>query len=169
MLRPLYQLKLDKFICPKDIAFLADGFRFVELGCGQTRVWQPTILHTDSMNDNSNTYTTAVSVIPEETSSSTSNVVRAITCRRESNVIFWATEDGLVFACNISGSAPENQHLFVGAAYLKFLYFDDQGLILAYGNLDDGVTARKVSRTGQKRGLPVPRNRRGVGGWPTLD
>jgi hypothetical protein len=81
-------------------------------------------------------------------------------------------EDGSVFAHDISGPEPEKQLLFVHGkgcgSGIRFLYFEDQGSILACGDFRQRFTARRVSRRRHKG--DSPRDKRGWEvGQPLID
>ncbi|KAK4237441.1 vegetative incompatibility protein HET-E-1 [Achaetomium macrosporum] len=173
-LRPLYRVLFDTRNVPSALCFTSDSLRFIEIRGNQCRVWEPTVLLRMDMQDDDNSDTISVSTGPQEVDHQIMTKpdprICSIACSYESSVVFCGTEDGSVFAYDISGPEPQKQLLFTQSAQCgaHLLHFDDRGSILACGDHWGRFTARRISRPDSRRtqkvwevGLPLIEGRSG--------
>lgn len=153
-LRSLYCIRLDTPILPKGLAFTSDNLRFIEIRGQQCRVWEPTVLLRTDYKDDENSDTVSVTTGPQDIDYHTIKqvTITALTCCTASNVAFYATTEGLVYAYDFTGE-PQNCELFAQTAGcpIDILYFDESSSILACGDRSGRVTARKVSHRNVSR------------------
>lgn len=152
-LKPLYRIQFDTQLVPKSLAFTSDSRRIIEVRNNQCRIWEPSVLfHTDALEDeNGETVSVSISVSTgiQEIDYRTDRKpnVAAITCCGDSSVVFYALEDGSVFASDIAGE-PAAQLIFtvMGRIAVYLLEIDERSSLLATGDRGGRVTARKVVR-----------------------
>lgn len=157
-LKQLYRIQFDTEVVPKSIAFTSDSMRIVEIRGDQCRIWEPSVLLRTDVPEDGNSDTVSVSTGLQEIDYQTTREadITAMVCCQASGVVFYATADGSVFACDAAGE-PESQPLFTLPTRfpVHLLQYDETSSILATGDLSGRITARKVVRTDRPRSSPA--------------
>ena len=157
-LRKLYRICFETQMIAKCLAFTANSLRFVEIREGQCRVWEPSVLlQSDGAADGGDSQS------PQEVSyqpvGKQAPDITAVTCCRDSGIVFCGTEDGAVHVYDIAGQELQKQALFVqtpGCA-VHLLQMDESASVLACGDQSGRVTARKVARIRARQSSPRQR------------
>ncbi|KAI9705292.1 MAG: hypothetical protein M1820_005291 [Bogoriella megaspora] len=136
----------------KELAFSEDSQRLIEIAGSQCRVWDPTVLVRQDLDDE-NSDTVSVSTVPQEFSLDSSEDVPMITslaCGQSSDMFFCGKDNGLVLLHEVKPTL-QSQRLFShadGVAILA-LHFEDRNQILCSTDSSSRVMAHRIVR-GQK-------------------
>lgn len=155
-LRFLYRISFDSSsLMAKSLAFTADGLRLIDVRAFQCRVWQPTVLLRQDVDDE-NSDTVSISTGPQEIEYQAENTISitAVVCVKmtAASVVFCGKDDGTVHAYDIAGE-PQSQPIFTQTpnCSIQQLHFDDSSGILSCANLSGRVTTRKVVRLARNK------------------
>ena len=97
-LKLLYRISLEEYGI-KELAFSGDSHRLLDIRGSQCRVWDPTVLVRQDVDDD-NSDTISVSTVPREVNVESSEDVILITslaCNRSGDIFFCGKEDGGVY------------------------------------------------------------------------
>jgi hypothetical protein len=148
-LRALQKIQFDTQLVPKGIAFTSDSLRVIEVRGDQCRIWEPSVLlRRDNIEDeNSDTICEFTELKEVNYQAERKPEITAMACCRNSSVVFYATSDGSVYGCDISGE-PDKQLLFELASRcpVHILYLDERSSLLTTGDRSGRITVRKVTR-----------------------
>lgn len=147
-LKPFYRIKSGDY-CIRKLAFSGDGYRLLDIGKSECRVWDPMVLVRQD-GDDENRDTRFVSTAPQEFSfESTENnvLITSVVCHPVGEVIFCGKEDGSVYVYETK-SGRESHKLLSHAKGVSILslYFDAESNTLSS---TDDASQVKVHRLEQ--------------------
>ncbi|KAI1861138.1 hypothetical protein JX265_009757 [Neoarthrinium moseri] len=133
----------------KSLTFTPDSMRLIEIRGDQCRVWEPSILLRQGVEDE-NSDTVSISVGPEEIDyeSREGTSITALTCANTPNLVFCGKEDGSVHVFDTGGPEPQSHQLFVQTAGcpIQLIHFESDAGILCCADVSGRVTGRQISR-----------------------
>ncbi|KAK8042978.1 hypothetical protein PG994_013461 [Apiospora phragmitis] len=155
-LKDLYRISIvNSTVRPLFVNFTVGGEQVIDIRTTQCRVWQPTILFTQNL-DEGKSDTVPVSTglreidyqIPDRVA------ITAIHCvqlsYQASSLVFCGKKDGSVFAYDVTGE-PTGKQIFVQssgsiACAIAEIHFDDNSGLLTCSDFGSVVTARRLTR-----------------------
>ncbi|KAK7960538.1 GPI inositol-deacylase [Apiospora saccharicola] len=152
-LKYLYRISIaNQTIRPKFVNFTAGGEQVIDIRATQCRVWQPTILFRQDLDDEkSDTVSISTGLHEVDYQILDRVAITAIHCvkpaRQANSLVFCGREDGSVYIYDVTGE-PSGKQLFLqnpGCAITE-IHFDDNSGLLTCSDRSSKVTARKLSR-----------------------
>ena len=144
-LKLLYRISSEEYV--KSLAFSADSRRLLDIRGSHCRVWDPTILIRQDV-DEEHSDTVSTSTAPQEIGMEPSDDVIAITalaCPQSGKVFFCGKEDGSVHLYELE-SGRQSKILFSHAYGVSIvsLFFDDEKCILSSADSSSRITIRNL-------------------------
>ena len=154
-LKLLYRINSDEYGI-QELAFSGDSHRLLDIRGSQCRVWDPTVLVRQEV-DEENSDTVSISTVPQEIRLESFDDVIPITslaCHGSDDVYFCGKEDGSVFLYE-NKSGQQSHKLFGhadGVAILS-LYLEEESQVLSSIDSSSRIMAHQLARQQQGWGV----------------
>ena len=146
-LKVLYRIHSGEYSI-KQLAFSEDSLRLLGIRGSQCRVWEPTVLVRQDVEDE-NSDTVSVSTVPQEVSLESSKdtvLITSLACHTNSEIFFCGKEDGSVYLYEMK-SGRERQKLLSHADGVSILslWFDSESHILISTDSSSRIMIHELS------------------------